>query len=306
MRFLIVTPTFNRSTYLDDTIESVVSQEGDFEVDYIVQDGGSGQELIDILGNWQRKVRDGTVRRACNNLSFRWFSGRDIGLYDAVRKGFEKGHGDVMAWINSDDIYHPKAFQAVGQIFSQFEDVQWITGIPNSINRWGNRTGFDCFPKAFSRHFIARGLYDPAFRTCGFNWIPQDSCFWRSTLWAKSGTGLDAGKKYAADFFLWQDFAKYADLVKIKTFLGSYRFHGEQVTSDPQKYHGELPGGRRPPTGLMILGKLAKSFPFSRRFMFGNFPLAILLGLRREWLTGRVIEWSHEDQQWAITVRPIF
>ena len=53
MKFLIVTPSFNRATYLNDTIESVLNQKGDFEIEYIVQDGGSNEEIINILEAWK-------------------------------------------------------------------------------------------------------------------------------------------------------------------------------------------------------------------------------------------------------------
>ena len=93
------------------------------------------------------------------------------------------------------------------------------------------------------------------FRKYGFNWVQQESTFWRRSLWEKAGGRLDDRFKYAADFFLWREFAKHTDLVKVSSFLGGYRSHGDQVTGDPEVYRDELPGVGKPPAGLSFLDK---------------------------------------------------
>lgn len=303
MKISIVTPTFKRATYLNETIESVFNQKGDFSIEYIVQDGGSGPEVLNVLRDWETQVKKRRFSPRCSDISFKYFVEKDRGMYDALNRGFFKSNGDVLAWINSDDMYHANAFNAAAQIFEKFPDVNWITGIPNSFNRYGSRTGWDLYPPAYSREFIRRGYYDVKFRDYGFNWIQQESTFWRRSLWEKAGGRLVDRCKYAADFILWQEFARHSDLVKVCSFLGGYRLHGDQVTGDPDMYRQELPDVGRPPVGLKFLNKVFRNFPFSRRLFFNRakgFPFSHLLGLKWQWLRGRIIEWDYRDNTWKI------
>src|SRR4030065_2345575 len=113
MKFSIISPCLNRSRYLNSTIESVLTQEGAFEIEYIIQDGGSGPDLINMLKKWDDDIKNGNFKPRCNNITFKWFSAKDTGMYDAINRGFSRANGDVMAWINTDDLYHPRAFTAV-------------------------------------------------------------------------------------------------------------------------------------------------------------------------------------------------
>jgi glycosyltransferase involved in cell wall biosynthesis len=308
MKISIVTPSFQRATYLDDTIESVLSQKGDFSIEYIIQDGGSGADVLEILDKWDKKIKQGKFIPKCNNIQFRYFIEKDRGMYDAINKGFSKTSGDVIAWINTDDMYHPFAFNTVVQVFKKFPDVHWITGIPNSYNHYGSRSGWDQFPAAYSREFLARGYYDVKFLEYGFNWVQQESTFWRRTLWEKAGGKVNCQYKYAADFFLWQEFAKHTDLVKIHSFLGGYRFHGLQATASPEAYRKELPGINPPPKGIKVLRKILRNFPYTRKLFFNERrggPFIRLLGLRWKWLIGRTIVWSFQTSDWEIQHRKI-
>ena len=309
MKISIVTPTFQRTTYLNQTIASVVSQAGEFELEYIIQDGGSGEDLIKILESWENKLSSGSFKPACKKLTFKWFSEVDKGMYTAINRGFDRCTGDIMAWINSDDLYHPGALDTVARIFEHFVDVHWISGIPNSFNAAGARVGFDSFPQAYSQVFIEKGYYQLNFLPFGFNWIAQDCCFWRRSLWQNSGAALREDKKLAADFYLWEAFSRLTDLVKCQTFTGGYRLHGEQFTAEPEKYRAELPDTENPPFSLKLLNTFFRCFPTMRPLIFNKykgFPWIGLLNLKFEDLTGRVIYWDFESSSWRISLRSIF
>jgi len=308
MKISIVTPSFQRATYLNETIESVLNQKGDFSIEYIIQDGGSGPEVLDILKQWDLNVKQGRFKTKCNTIEFRYFIEKDQGMYDAINRGFSKTTGDVMAWINTDDMYHPNAFNTIVQIFKKFPDVYWITGVPNSYNHYGSRTGWDLFPGAYSQEFLKRGYYDVKFLDYGFNWIQQESTFWRRSLWKKAGGNVNCQFKYAADFYLWLEFAKHTDLVKVYSFLGGYRIHGHQVTANPNAYRNELTDVGKPPNGIKILKKIVKNFPFTKKLFYNKkkgYPFINLMGLNWEWLTGRIIQWSYQDNCWVIQRRGI-
>ena len=303
MKISIVTPTFNRIDYLENTIKSIVFQEGDFDLEYIIQDGGSDSELIGLLEKWKSKIDSGILEIKCNSLSFDYYIEKDAGMYDALNKGFSKTTGDVMAWLNSDDMYHPFALAAVAGVFSQYKDVDWITGIPNSYNSQGVSSGFDRFPDTYSRHYIGAGYYDVKYLAQGFNWIQQESSFWRRELWDKAGGKLDTRFKYAADFYLWRAFAQYAELVKVEAFLGGFRVHDNQITANPNSYSDELPERVPPPAGLSILNRTIKKLPLVKPLFFNKhkgFPLLNILGLRFDRLVGRTIQWSYEKNAWEI------
>ena len=160
MKITIVTPTYKRAGYLDAAILSVLGQAGDFSIEYIVQDGGSGSDVLDVLRKWDTDIKSGKFVPRCCGIEFKYVVEKDRGMYDALNKGFAGTSGDVMAWINSDDMYHPYAFATIARIYEQFPDVDWLTGIPNSYNFYGGRGGRDIFPDAYSRRFIEKGYYD--------------------------------------------------------------------------------------------------------------------------------------------------
>jgi glycosyltransferase involved in cell wall biosynthesis len=308
MRISIVTPTFQRVEYLNQTIESIVTQKGDFELEYIIQDGGSGAEVLDLLRYWENRVAHAEFTGSCKRLEFLVHSEPDNGMYEAINKGFSRATGDIMAWLNSDDMYHPCALQSVTAIFRTFPDIQWLTGIPNSFNETGSRTGFDTFPGAYSRKYLRLGYYDVAYVKSGFNWVQQESTFWRKSLWEKAGAQLPSRYRYAADFHLWREFARHSDLVKVYTFLGGFRVHRNQITADPTLYRRELPDIPPPPASLAFLKRLFDWLPPTRKLFFNRRrgrPFLNLLGLSFGDLTGRTVQWSFSENDWIISLRSI-
>ena len=104
MKISIVTPVLQRPEYLDQTIRSVVTQQGDFEIEYIVQNGGSDSRVIAILTKWEKLIKTGQFESQCSSLTFKWYDEKDSGMYDALNRGFARTSGDILAWINSDDL----------------------------------------------------------------------------------------------------------------------------------------------------------------------------------------------------------
>ena len=300
MLISIVTPSYRRPDFLADTVESVIHQKGGFELEYIIQDGGGCDRTKKLLEKLQLESRL-TPNAARRRMTV--YSEPDDGMYAAINRGFSRASGDILAWLNSDDMYHPFALDTVCRIFSQHPSVMWITGIPNSYNQEGARTGFDAFPNAYSRPFVEAGYYDVKFLQYGFNWIQQESTFWRRELWEQAGP-LNESLRYAADFFLWRSFAKYTDLVKVYSFLGGFRVHGNQFTADASRYRTELPQVE-PPAGLRDFVKLVKSDPSAKARYLGvdeesQQRLQQRFGLRRPQLCGRTIRWRHHENSWRL------
>ncbi|MEK7645424.1 MAG: glycosyltransferase family 2 protein [Patescibacteria group bacterium] len=232
MKFSIVTPVYNGQRFLSETIESVLSQAGDFEIEYIVQDGGSTDGTIALLEEWQRKVDEGLVPARCKKVTMQWASEKDAGMYDAVNKGFARAGGDVYAYINADDIYAAGAFQKIAAVFSARPDILWLKGITSFIDERSAITERGrCY--LYNQEWIARGFYG---RNAYF--IHQDSVFWRKELWNKAG-GIDPALKLAGDYSLWLQFAKVTPLWSLDAEVSSFRSSVGQLSTNMKQYREE-------------------------------------------------------------------
>lgn len=112
----IVTPSLNQGRFIEQTICSVLSQEGDFFIDYIIMDAGSTDETISIIKKYERLLIFEKWPVKCKGISYRWVSEPDRGQTHAINKGFTISVGNVLAWLNSDDVYQPGAFKSVTEI----------------------------------------------------------------------------------------------------------------------------------------------------------------------------------------------
>lgn len=195
----IVTPNFNGGEFLEETMLSVLSQNYP-NLEYIIIDGGSTDNSLSIIKKYE------------NQLAY-WVSEPDNGLYSAIQKGFDKSSGTIMAWINSDDLYHKNAFFAVAEIFSNLEEVNWLQGIPSVFDEKSRVVNV-----APLRRWSKLDYYLGNFR-----WIQQESVFWRRNLWEKSGGKIATEMKYAGDLELWLRFFRHEKLYVTAALLGGFR-----------------------------------------------------------------------------------
>jgi glycosyltransferase involved in cell wall biosynthesis len=210
----IVTPSYNQAAFLEETMQSVLTQNYP-NVEYVVIDGGSSDGSVDI------------IRRHQNRLAY-WISEPDKGQYDAINKGFARTSGEIMGWLNSDDKYTPWTFSVVADIFSTFPHVEWITSVhPISWNAKGQAMSVR-YSGGFNRTSFLKGGNLPEKGWYGREWIQQESTFWRRSLWERAGGCLDTSLNVAADFELWARFYQHADLHGVVALLGGFRDHGDQ------------------------------------------------------------------------------
>lgn len=233
MKFSIVTPTFNSEKYIRETIESVVSQKGDFSIEYIVLDNHSTDSTQDIVKEYQQLLAAGKIAIFCQAVQLHLISERDSGMYDAIKKGFSEAHGDVFAWINSDDIYLSGAFDIIKKSLDKYPEISWIKGITSYINE--NSTIYsvgDC--NLYRQDWIKAGLYGTA-----LYFIQQDSVFWRVDLWRESG-GVDKNLSMAGDYFLWKSFAELTPLYSLNAYVSCFRKTPNQKSLDMHAYWQEI------------------------------------------------------------------
>ena len=121
-KITIITVTLNAANTLHETIESVISQEYNGDLEYIIIDGGSTDGTVDIIKSYDSRI------------TF-WVSEPDYGLYHAMNKGIERATGDIVGIINGDDYYYPGVMQKVVDAYEQF-DRQSITELNKDNDRF--------------------------------------------------------------------------------------------------------------------------------------------------------------------------
>ena len=231
----IVTPSYNQASFISETIESVLSQEGDFYLDYIIIDGDSNDGSIEIISRYKQLLQTQALTKKingldfyiskrrdrlnrCKGISYRWISEKDEGHGDALNKGFKMSAGDVMGWLNSDDIYVDGALNNVFNVFKQFAQVNWLTGLNTQIHKDGTRIALP---------FLYRNNYKNIFSilTNDHEFIQQESTLWKRELWEKAGGYINTSYKLMIDGELWCRFFLHATLFHLHREIGSYRRH---------------------------------------------------------------------------------
>lgn len=213
-KITVVTPSFNQAKYLESTIISVLGQ-GYPNLEYIIIDGGSTDGSVDIIRKYEQQ------------LAY-WVSEPDNGLYDALQKGFARSSGEIMAWLNADDMYHSESLFTVAELFRRFADVRWLMGSNTFFDESGRPLLYDDLPYGQRWSRLRLQLFDGRF-------IQQESVFWRRTLWEEAGGFIDQNLALAADFELWLRFFKYDRLYSTSFMLGGFRFRAENQKSYNQR-----------------------------------------------------------------------
>ena len=219
-RISVVTPSYNQAAFLRKTLDSVVSQNYP-NLEYIVIDGGSTDGSADILREYSSK------------LTY-WVSEPDQGQSHAINKGFAHATGEIMTWLNSDDLLLPDALHTVGEIFARYPQIQWLTGQPANLDVYDTLRVAPLKTGRF-RAIIRRGWYHGR----GLGFIRQEGTFWRRSLWEKAGASIDEAKHYAMDDDLWRRFAQHADLITVDMPLAAFRSQPEQKTAQLDHYYAE-------------------------------------------------------------------
>ena len=205
----VVTPSYNQGAFIERTIQSVLAQEGDFELEYIVVDGGSTDDTVKILRRYGDRLK--------------YTSERDRGQVDAINKGFAAATGEVVAWLNSDDLYLPGSLDAV--VRAMRDGARWCFGQCRIIDESDRpiRAGIRWYKNRISSWYSLRALLVMDF-------IPQPATFFRRDLLEEVGP-LDSAYKLAMDYELWLRFARRAEPVFLPLDLAAFRWHDTSKSS---------------------------------------------------------------------------
>jgi glycosyltransferase involved in cell wall biosynthesis len=211
----IVTPSFNQGHVLEATLQSVLGQ-GYHALEYVVQDGGSTDASVAILERYSRQL-------------LAWESGPDGGQAPAINRGFRHTSGEIMAYLNSDDILLPGALASVARYFRRHPEVDVVYGHRVLIDDVGAEIG----------RWVLPPHDDQAITFADF--IPQETMFWRRRAWDAVGGGIDESFRFAMDWDLILRFrAAGMTFRRLPRFLGAFR-----VWQDQKSVSWWLPVGRR-------------------------------------------------------------
>ena len=198
MMFTVITPSYNQAAFLEETIQSVLTQDIP-DLEYVVMDGGSTDGSAEIIRSHEKKLSG-------------WVSEKDRGQADGVNKGAARTHGEIIGWLNSDDLYLPGTLRRIRDYFDAHPETDVVYGNVRSIDgegNWFNTMKFE----PYTLEDLMR-----------FRVISQPGVFFRRSIWEAVG-GLDFSYHYLLDHQLWLRMAVRTKFEYIPVDLAAARYH---------------------------------------------------------------------------------
>jgi glycosyltransferase involved in cell wall biosynthesis len=205
IRISIITPSYDQAQFIERTIVSVLDQQGDFDLEYYVLDGGSNDGTQDILRRYNGRLT--------------WTSVPDKGQADALNKGLRAATGSIVGWLNSDDILMPGALAKVVAAFSLNPAADWVHGrcgiidiYDRPIRRWIS---------AYKNFRARRHSFDNLLTE---NYVAQMTTFWRRSVHDEIGY-LDESLTLAFDYEFWLRLARRSAPVYLEEKIACFRWY---------------------------------------------------------------------------------
>ncbi|MFW6155128.1 MAG: glycosyltransferase family 2 protein [Planctomycetota bacterium] len=208
LKISVITPSFNQAGFLDRTIDSVLTQDAPFALEHIVVDGGSTDGTVPLLR--RRAEADGRLR---------WVSEPDEGQADALNKGLALADGDVIGWLNSDDLYQGGALACVAETFEAEPDCQWLYGRVNIIDAEGRE-----IRRWITRYKTWRMRRFSYAKLLAENWISQMGVFWRAEAGRQAGP-FRTDLHWCMDYDFWLRLGRLYPGRFIDRTLASFRWY---------------------------------------------------------------------------------
>lgn len=208
LKFSIVTPSFNQGHFIEETILSVLNQDYPNQ-EYIIIDGGSTDNTAEIIKRYESR------------LTY-WVSEKDKGQSHAINKGFEIATGDIVCWLNSDDLFTRNSLRTVGEYFTRNDKTEMLCGDVIYIN---------------DRSEILRPFYSlkpkKSYAQSGVYYIAQQGMFWRRDIFDKLGGMINEDYHMCMDKeFLLRCYENKINIKKINAFLGMFRRYEDAKTGN--------------------------------------------------------------------------
>lgn len=213
-RISIIVPSYNQGRFIGATLQSIIDQRYP-NLELIVVDGGSTDNTLSIIKQYE------------SHLAW-WVSEQDSGQTEAINKGFMRSTGDIMAWINSDDLMASGALHQITDYLVKHPEIQAVYGDRILIDEDGLEIGRWILPRHSSR----------VLKWADF--VPQETLYWTRSAWGIIGGRLDETFHFAMDWdFLLRLSANQINIQHLPIFLGLFRIHHQQKTSSVMSSIGQ-------------------------------------------------------------------
>jgi glycosyltransferase involved in cell wall biosynthesis len=212
-KITIVTPVYNCAEYIEETIQSILMQNYQ-NIEYIIVDGSSRDGTCEIIERYKKQINF-------------FISEKDLGMYDALDKGFKLATGKYLTWLNADDLYFNNAISRTMELMEK-NNYQWINGISATLQK--NKIKLRPL-----YHYPNIILKNRLMTPCLWGYIPQESTIFTKELYIKSG-GINRQFKYAGDFDLWRKFSKHSQLISVNIPIGIFRKRNNQISENQKMY----------------------------------------------------------------------
>lgn len=200
----IITPSFNQAVYLEQTIQSVINQNYP-AIEYIIIDGGSTDGSVEVIKKYD------------SHITY-WVSEKDKGQSDAINKGLKLANGDIVCWLNSDDLFEPNTLNTIAQFFNEHADAHFVYGDGVIFYENGKKRDSHCKPGKVSHGVLSR--CDP---------LQQPSTFWRRAIHEDIGF-IDESLFFTMDWDFFMRVALKYEMHYLPISFSRYRIHDAHKT----------------------------------------------------------------------------
>ena len=204
---------------------SVWGQQGDYDLEHIVADGGSTDSSVELLQKYDALFQSGDFAHSCRSFTFQWWSRKDRGQSDAINKGFAASSGKIIGWLNSDDTYiNSNSLLAMLQPFSQ-NNADIVVANGHHIDEKDNILDIPCLINGLANAEFQKRLDTLAH----YNFILQPATLFKRSVW--KDCPVDEKSHYIMDWILWVEaYQKGFRFYKINDFTATNRLHGDAKT----------------------------------------------------------------------------
>lgn len=222
MKLSIVTPSYNQGKFIKRTFTSILNQNIDFDLEYILIDAVSKDETHGIVEEFIPKFK-------ARGIEFIYVCEKDAGQSDAINKGLKMATGDIVAYLNSDDTYESGALKKVAEFFQKNPDKKWAYGKCKIINENDQEIRK---PITFYKNLLLKKFSYA--KLLSENFISQPATFWKREMHAEIGF-FDESEHYCMDYEFWLRMGKKYRAGVINDYLANFRYYATSKSGGVNK-----------------------------------------------------------------------